>query len=561
MSKNNPIGRVVATERNPTTTVDVRFWLESDVQLKPFDIVRLAPSQRKEEIGEFYAIINEIQQVSDVPSPLSSFISADFGNADIEPRISRVTTTYADATVLFNTRDIEMPVPHESEIHWPDEEGVRRALGIEDYNRKTPAGYITMSGPGQSPLTIHVDMDADYLMGPEGGHLNISGISGLATKTSYAMFLLTSIQQKQETEWKEGNRAAFIILNVKGADLLSLHEEAHDLDDGTRDDWAKCGLTASPLKNVTYFYPCSNFDAAAQTKLNQNSVERNIEERRAYRYFYNVSGVLERLRLLVEDIDDPNQTLVSCADYCTDKISHDSPWASFRHKIRSWAKDTPDKQIPVVSWRRFARLIGQRTKNPLFTERGRNSKANRQVELKEILNHLAPGNVVVIDIAQLPDYIQSFVVGDVIDLVRSAKVGDASFEDEDDVEEVTPDLGTVILFADELNKFAPKRGQTRSITRHLREISERGRSEGIILFGAEQFRTGVDEQVTGNSSTQVFGRTTSVEAGKDPEIKGLPGRRAQRVPFLRKGELLVSHTRFSAGTLKLRFPRNAYKPG
>ena len=248
MNKNKPIGRVVATESNPTTTVGVRFWLEPDVQLKPFDVVRLAPPEHKDQIGEFYAIVNEIEQVSDVPSPLSSFISADFGNAGITPRISRITTTYADATVLFNTRDIEMPVPHESEIHWPDEEGVRRALGIEDYYRKTPAGYITMSGPGHSPLTIHVDMDADYLMGPEGGHLNISGISGLATKTSYAMFLLTAIQQKQQSEWNDGNKAAFIILNVKGADLLHLHEQAEDLDDGTREDWEKCGLSACPLK-------------------------------------------------------------------------------------------------------------------------------------------------------------------------------------------------------------------------------------------------------------------------------------------------------------------------
>ena len=73
-------------------------------------------------------------------------------------------------------------------------------------------------------------------------------------------------------------------------------------------------------------------------------------------------------------------------------------------------------------------------------------------------------------------------------------------------------------------------------------MSERGRSEGIILFGAEQFRTGVDDRVTGNCATQVFGRTTASEANKDPEIKGLPGKQSQRVPFLRKGELLVSHT-------------------
>lgn len=561
MNNDNPIGRVVATERNPTTTVGVRFWLELDVQLKPFDLVRLVPPEQMDNIGEFYAIINEIEQVSDVPSPLSSFISADFGDARIAPRMARITTTYADATVLFNTLDIEMPVPHESAVHWPDEDGVRRALGIEDYSRKTPAGYITMSGPGRKPMTIHVDMDADYLMGPEGGHLNISGISGLATKTSYAMFLLTAIQQKQESEWKEGNRAAFVILNVKGADLLHLHEEAPNLAEETKEDWKKCGLIAGPLKNVTYFYPYSDVSAYAQTKLCSDVIERNVKDGRAYRYFYNVGGALERLRLLVEDIDDPNQTLVSCADYCTDKIFYDSPWSAFREKIRSWAKDTPDKQIPVVSWRRFVRLIGQRTKNPLFTEKGRKADEIKQVPIKEILNHIQPGHIVVVDIAQLPDYLQSFVVGDIIDLVRRTKVGDLPLDDDEDGEENAQDLGTVILFADELNKFAPKRGQPRSITRHLREISERGRSEGIILFGAEQFRTGVDEQVTGNSSTQVFGRTTAVEARKDPEIKGLPGSQTQRVPFLRKGELLVSHTRFSAGTLKLRFPRNAYKPG
>lgn len=333
MDNDKPIGRVVATERNPTTTVGVRFWLEPNIQLKPFDLVRLVPQKRKDEVGEFYAIIVEIEQVSDVPSPLSSFISADFGDAGIEPSMARITTIYADATVLFNTRDIEMPVPHESEVHWPDEEGVRKALGIEDYNRKTPAGYVTMSGPDQKPMTIHVDMDADYLMGPEGGHLNISGISGLATKTSYAMFLLTAIQQMQETQWKEGNRAAFVILNVKGADLLNLHEEAPDLEEKTREDWKKCGLIARPMKNVTYFYPYSDAGTHAQTKLGAGDIDRNVRDGRAYRYFYNVASAIERLRLLVEDIDDPNQTLVSCADYCTDNIRDNSPWSSFREQI------------------------------------------------------------------------------------------------------------------------------------------------------------------------------------------------------------------------------------
>ena len=555
-----PIGRVVATEQKPTTTVEVRFWLAPDIRLKPFDLVRLVPSNQEGEIGEFYAIINEIAQVSDVPSPLSASISADFGDAGIEPRIERVTTVYADATVLFNTRDIEMPVPHESEVHWPEEAGVRKALGIDDYNRRTPAGYVTMSGPSGDTMTIPVDMDADYLMGPEGGHLNISGISGLATKTSYAMFLLTGIQQKQRVEWQEGKRAAFVILNVKGADLLKLHELAPDIDGRTKEDWEKCGLTAAPIENVTYFYPYSNDSLRAQANLSAEDIEKNVREGRAFRYFYNVPNSIERLRLLVEDIDDPNRTLVSCADYCTDHIADNLPWGSFHDRIRSWADRTPDSQIPVVSWRRFVRLISQRTRNHLFTEKSVRADEIKQVPMTYMLNHLEPGRAVVVDIAQLPDHLQSFVVGDVIDLIRRAKAGEFLMEDEDS-ENVPSKIETVILFADELNKFAPKRGQNRTITRHLREISERGRSEGIILFGAEQFRTGVDDQVTGNSSTQVFGRTTAVEAAKDPEIKGLPGSQTRRVPFLSKGELLVSHTRFSAGTLKLRFPRNAYRPG
>ena len=562
MNSDSPIGRVVATESKPTTTGEVRFWLKDDVQLKPFDLVRLSPPNTK--VGDFYAIINEIEQVSDVPSPLSSFISADFGKAEIAPRMTRVTTTYADATVLFNTEDIEMPVPHESEVHWPDVAGVRRALGMEDYGRPIPAGYITMSGPGGNSMTIPVDMDADYLIGPEGGHLNISGISGLATKTSYAIFLLTAIQQIQKKQWREADRAAFVIFNVKGADLLSLHEEAPDLNDKTRQDWTKCSqLTAGPLKNVTYFYPYSDVEAKAQTQLDAEAVKRNMRDSRAYRYFYNLADTIDRLRLLVEDIEDPRQTLVSCAEHCTEYFAKDTPWGSFHEKIREWASDTPDKRIPVVSWRRFARYVRQRTKNSLFTQASPRADEIKQVSLREMLKHLQVGQVVVVDIANLPDYLQSFVVGDVIDLLRGAK-GEGGAFDDDENEAAARDLGTVILFADELNKFAPKKGGsagTLSITSHLREISERGRSEGIILFGAEQFRTGVDDRVTGNSSTQVFGRTTAVEAGKDPEIKGLPGRQTRRVPFLRKGELMVSHTRFSAGTLKLRFPRNAYKPG
>lgn len=566
MKNDIPIGRVVATEKHPTTTGQVRFWLKLGVQLKPFDFVRIsAPETIDKQIGEFYAIVHEIEQVSDETSALSSFVSADFGLAEIAPRIGRVVTTYADAAVLFNTEDIEMPVPHGARVHWPDEKGVRRALGILDFERGTPAGYITMSGPDQETLTIHVDLDTDYLAGPEGAHLNISGVSGVATKTSYAMFLLTAIQQKQkEASAKGQQQAGFIILNVKGGDLLQLDEEDPNLDEETRTDWRKCGLEAGPLENVTYFFPYGGSGFRSQTKLDSARVEAKVRDGRAYRYYYDARRTLEHMGLLVEDIDDPRDMFASCVHYCMDQIDQISEWPALKNKVQGWARSTPDSKVPVVSWRRFARLFGQRTRNVMFDEKSNRAEEVGQVLLKEVLSHLEPGHVVVVDIAQLPDYLQNLVVGDLIEIVRRAKTDttDEEPEDEDDdevYEEVMQRPETVILFADELNKFAPKQGQARSITRHLREMSERGRSEGIILFGAEQFRTGVDDRVTGNCATQVFGRTTPSEANKDPEIRGLPGKQSQRVPFLRKGELMVSHTRFSAGTLKLRFPKNAYR--
>ena len=553
-----PIGRVVATERNPTTTGQVHFWLRRSVNLKPFDFVRL---HGREGTGDFYAMVTEIKQVSDEGSPLSGYISSDFGKSEIQPRVERIVTTFAEATVLFNTKNLEMPVPHNSEVHWPEEQGVRRALGIDDYTRQVPTGYITMSA--ESALSIHVDLDADYLIGPEGAHLNISGISGLATKTSYAMFLITGVQQKQEA-WDEGEQAAFVILNVKGSDLLRLHEPNPDLDDKIRRDWEKCGLSAGPLKNVTYFYPYSSDPTKgfAQTKLHSSLIEKNIRDGKAYRYHYEIEDVIPRLRLLVEDIEDPNQTIVSCAEHCMQHRWGPRPTKNqFQQQIREWAGRQPSKEIPVMSWRRFSRLIGQRIRhNDVFEVRDSEAKVKRQVNLRTMLDHLKPGHVVVIDIAQLPDHIQSFIVGDTIDIIRSAKTGHSEVANEQDDDSESPMVrGPVILFADELNKFAPKVGQARSLTRYLREISERGRSEGITLFGAEQFRTAIDERVTGNSSTQVFGRTTAVEADRDREIKARP--QAKRVHLLQKGELLVSHTRFSSGTLKLRFPRNAYLPG
>jgi len=382
------------------------------------------------------------------------------------------------------------------------------------------------------------------------------------------MFLLSAIQQIQQKQESSAVKSAFVILNVKGDDLLLLDEDADNLTDDEKKQWMDCGLEARPFQNVSYFYPFSRTENHnhIQSYIGRDQLQKQLNKKNAYRYHYDVATAISRLRFLFEDMEDPNQTLVSCAEHVAESFPPtDSPtWERFRGKVKEWANKTPVKEIPVVSWRRFSRLTNQRIKNDLFAEKVNKADRLSQVPLRHFQQCLRPGSVVVVDIARLPDYLQSYVVGDII-----ATLLDSDFDTgiENEFYNDTQNSGEfdiakkIVLFADELNKYAPKIGKARTLTASLREVSERGRSLGLVLFGAEQFRTSVDERVTGNAGSQVFGRTTPVEVNRAAETKDLPKSQKSGLPRLHKGELLLQHPRFTAATLKISFPKNAYKTG
>ena len=68
---------------------------------------------------------------------------------------------------------------------------------------------------GQMPDEEPAYANFDFISGAKGAHVNIAGISGVATKTSYALFLLYSLFASQP-------QLRSIIFNVKGDDLLYL---------------------------------------------------------------------------------------------------------------------------------------------------------------------------------------------------------------------------------------------------------------------------------------------------------------------------------------------------
>lgn len=542
------IGRVVATEKNPSTTNSVQFWVEKNIVLKPFDVVMI----RHIKDSKTYAIITELKYLTDSAGYLSDWVSSDFGDVKAEPRNERIGTTVADAEILYNDKDLEMPIRNGSPIEWADEEGIRRSLGLVNLRNPIPAGWFKMSN-GQEVI---VDFEGNYLIGPEGAHMNIAGISGLATKTSYAMFLCSALQQRRSDD------VSLVIFNVKGFDLLSIDEPARpeDLTERDKENWAKCDLRPEPFKNVTYFYPYADSDTLAfnASKLPREVHRRQLANNNCYHYIYPVAHGKNNLSLLLTDIDDGTRTMEDCASEIAE-IEGVGNWVALREMLQERTKAATKGSgaksgvITVQSWRKFYRLLRTRTKNDIFSEKaGSRQGERRQCSTTEILKHLAPGKVVVIDIEPLPDYLQTLVVGDIIEQITAAKLGGAEDQQDDQL-----DLGRVVIFADELNKYAPKQGGG-SLTANLLEITERGRSLGIVLFGAEQFRSGVHDRVIGNCATNVFGRTSAVEIRKASEYRMLNQTQQASLTRLPQGSLMLQHPVFTSAVVKVNFPKPAY---
>ncbi len=540
------IGKVTATENKPTTYNSIRFWLAENEDIRIFDVVRV----RHIRNSYTYAIVLDLLFITDSAGHLANYVSSDFGDVAAAPVNSRLGTTIAEAEVLYNSADIEMPVRDSAPVETADADGVRKALGLLGFKNPIPAGYISMS----YGLEVPIELEAKYLVGPEGAHLNIAGISGLATKTSYAMFLLNALQQRM------GDKVSMILLNVKASDLLAIDETPErPLSAEQIAEWKRCGLEPTPFRHAKYLYPYAlkraeaRFSNTSLANLRGDILARQHTENRAFNYFYDVETMKEKMALLVADVDDPTNTLEQMCDQI--RGIHASSWDAFRTEIerRTRAGQQSGSPIPPQSWRKFLRFLQTRTCNPVFVERSLTRAPERRQKLvSDAVRELRPGEVLVVDIEPLPDYLQCLVVGDIVSTIRNIKLG------EDDQVEPS-DLGKVIVFADELNKYAPKSDTGgRSLTNVLLEVTERGRSLGIIMFGAEQFRSAVHDRILGNCSTNAYGRTSPVEMAKCPDYRYFPDSHKTSITRLGQGSLLLQHAVFKTHLIKVRFPFPCY---
>jgi len=543
------IGRTSATERDPTTSDKFRFWLPLRVIVNPFDIVAVEQVNQPEQLSSTtYGLVTLLEHRTDAPNDLANFISSNFGELDEEPNTPRQGTTVAFVNVLSNTADIYMPVPSERLVVFADPEGIQQALGTDVLIRERlhdaiPAGLIKMSN-GASTVAY---LDRRYVLGPESAHVNISGISGLATKTSYGMFLIQSILQKAP----DPEKIAVIILNVKQADLLQIDlRPEHQLPPEQMALWEALGLEPRPFQNVRYLLP-RGWNRQANSYPPVPSIHTI--------YAYDLEGTADKLDMLFSNVADPSGTMEGIyGEIMTGITGRD---AEFKD-VQSWAglleflrqKQSAGKwrgmfaSSSIGAFRRHLRRIVQTRQTGIFVD----SRARHEKLLSDELVNLKGGYTYVVDIAKLADEEQTLVFGDILRTIYAVKA-----EEAEDRTEQAPLPEKVIIFVDELNKYAPSGPKASPITQQVLDVAERGRSLGVILISAQQFMSAVHDRVTGNCATKILGRTGSAEV-MQPDYRFLEQDLKMAVTRLIKGELLVSHAVYRQ-PVKVIFPLPAYR--
>lgn len=515
-----PVGRVLGTaDATPLTfwtAVDPHSWLQLD------DVV---VTHRQLPGGEPVTIAGVVTAVrarhegaqfdSDVFAIADGMLPAEVQEA------AEITTTRVDPEVY-------VPPSPGAAVHRATGDDRAAALHFDRMDRRIPIG----TGRDGAPVYLN----ADFLDGTRGAHVSISGVSGVATKTSFASFLLYSAFHSGALGG-DGVNARALVFNVKGEDLNFLDHPNSRLDEETTAAYTRLGLPAGPFADVHIHAP---------PRLGDPNGTPDVSSRTAgVDAFYWTLAELCQQRLLpyvFADADDERQQYTMVVHAVTAQLARLAEplesggvalggvrLSSYSELVDYLVDQLADEQARAT-WAGSAFGLGTVnafTRRLLASKRdlGRLIRGDLTSRRPHTINAAESGKVTVVDLHNLPERAQRFVVGVTLrtEFERKEKAGSAR-----------PLLFVVL---DELNKYAPREGDS-PIKEVLLDIAERGRSLGVILIGAQQTASEVERRIVANSAVRVVGRLDPAEASR-PEYGFLPPAQRQRALLAKPGTMFV----------------------
>ena len=538
------VGRVVATEKNPNTAQIFSFWTNLDSPVGIGTIVKILDDRKERTI---YGIVTDGISYTDLAAPIHDFISAEGDpNTSHTAQTERPEIRYYTASVL--KMEPEEPIQPVSigNVYLADDEAVKKSLRMNEYADKSgiPVG-LYVNGDNQSPVYL----DSKFLIGPEAAHLNVTGVSGLATKTSIIEFLLSSIFQ----HYKEDGGIATVLFNVKGSDLLFLDQPAENLSATEKEMYKKLEMDIKPFENVKYFAPYKS------DKVNLNTLRTNDELlHNVNALSWGLNEIFDHVQVVLnkDDIDAKADAFLSFmkekivdvdkidSHYCMcRKITNFNDLEEWFNRIFDEAEGNQEGGEGKSQWRGHAIATIRKVYNRLIniTTRCKGLVTNDSTTHDLPWGNFEDRGVYVVDVANVIPLAQDLVFTRIVEKLR------------EQLELGSLGVKKVIVFVDELNKYASNDSGNSYLKQTLLEISERGRYLGLILFSAQQFKSQVHKRIVGNCGTSIYGRMDMDELANQG-YSVMPATIKAELTVLEKGKLLIRHPHFNQ-YIFVRFPR------
>ena len=234
------VGRVLGSEHSSTS--EFRVVLDDDEYLQLDDLIVVRTQVPKAGEVATYGVVTEAESVYEGATYESdTHRVAELGIMPAaKVRSARVAVTRVDPEIWVS------PDPGEIVQRATGDERAK-ALYLDEMGRPLPIGI----GRDGEPVAV----DLDFFDGRKGGHMSISGISGVATKTSFALFFLRMLTGHPGVVGEGASNLRVLVFNVKGEDLLWLDKPNRFFDDEAAAGWAKLGVEPGPFPSVRFWAP------------------------------------------------------------------------------------------------------------------------------------------------------------------------------------------------------------------------------------------------------------------------------------------------------------------
>lgn len=568
--KHGAIGRVVASEQEPAGSHSFFFWANEEQRALDVGHIVVGFSEDAAVIG----VVDEPRRYSDLRSFLDDFYDRQIEEAIESQTISRRPEILVFEVTVLRTKherddvDSHRPVIA-GPVYYATQEAIDYALGKHEFAGAPIAALLHTNGNYQRDALGNVEVDEKgfgvfqrspiwidehYLLGPEAGHANWTGQSGLATKTSHVQFLTSAVFQRLRAE---GKKVAALMFNVKGADLIWLDKSAvpddelrdayvsanfRELTDADLEAYRALELEIEPFTNLRIFAP---FKPGQQPqgqdrvmlgsfaeKSRLNTLRDNPAEAACVQpVLWSVKPLLAMPHKVFDraDLDDKMWGLIA-------ELRDDHRVVSLKSLLKRLDEALMEiEENGSSEWHGHHKFTILKAKNRFngLTSKFGGLVTDGEVDyglLPQVDSSFTDQEVRVIDIAHCNSNVQELLVASTIDrLWRLAERNELGVD-------------KLIVFVDELNKYAPG-GSEGALRDTLVDIAARGRHLNVVLFGAQQFRSKVESEILGNCGTSFYGRIGDEEI-INSSYRSLSETTKSELLGLRKGRLLIRHAHF-----------------